>query len=136
MALTDYSDLEQEILDAPEPITLPKGSEAKLRIINHTEGEGEYGTWHLLTFDIPSEPLAKEIRKFISDPIDVKNAEDKIKTRVYNTFAKFTKCFGIDLSEPFDWDDLSGLEGWCILGIQKNDEYGEQNTISKFIVKS
>ena len=133
MSLVDYSDLEQEIMDMPEPITLPRGSEVKLRIINHTEGEGEYGVWHLLTFDIPSEPYAKEIRKFMSDPIGANNASEKIKQRVFNTFKYFVSCFKVDLGQPLDWDTLIGLEGWCILGVKKDDEYGEQNTISKFV---
>lgn len=131
--LTDYTDLEEAIMNAPEPIILPRGSEEKVRIINHAEGEGEYGTWHNLTFDIPSEPLAKEIRKFINDPLQAQNAEEKIKQGVNRNFGYFVKCFDIDISR-FDWDGLVGLEGWAILGVKKDDEYGDSNTISKFVV--
>ena len=134
--MTDYSDMEQEIMDTPDAEVLPRGSEEKLRIINHTEGEGEYGTWHLLTFDIPAKPLVKEIRRFISDPKDAANADEGIKQKVFRGFKYFTTCFGIDLSKPLDWDtDLISLEGWCILGHKVDDEYGPQNTISKFVVK-
>lgn len=133
MALSDYSELEKEIEEMPEPIVLPKGSEVKLRIIGHNSGEGEYGTWHQLIFDIPAEPFAKDIRKFMSDPLDAKDAPPAIKQRVYNAFKYFVKAFGIDLSRPFDWEDLIGLEGYGILGVQKSDDYGEQNTISKFV---
>ena len=132
MALTNYTDLEEEIMNAPEPIILPRGSEMKVRIINHTEGEGDYGTWHALTFDIPSEPLAKEIRKFISDPLQAQDAEERIKQNTNRNFGYFVKCFDIDLAS-FDWNDLEGLEGWAILGVKKDDEYGDQNTISKFV---
>lgn len=130
--LTDYSDLEEEIMNAPEPIILPRGSEVKLRIINHAEGEGEFGTWHNFTFDVPSEPFAKEIRKFINDPLQVQNAKEKIKQGVNRNFGYFVKCFDIDISR-FDWDGLIGLEGWAILGVKKDDEYGDSNTISKFV---
>lgn len=133
MSLSDYSHLEKEINEMPEPKVLPKGSEVKLRIIGHHEGEGEYGVWHLLTFDIPSEPYVKEIRKFISDPLDAEGSSENIKQKVYNTFKYFTNAFNIDLGVPFDWDDMIGLEGWAILGVKKDDEYGEQNTVQKFI---
>jgi hypothetical protein len=40
----------------------------------------------------------------------------------------------IDYSRPFDWeDDLVGLEGWIILGVKKSDEYGDQNTVKKYV---
>jgi len=81
MALADYSDIEQEIKDAPEPKILPRGSEVKARIIGHNEGEGDYGTWHQFVFDVPSDPLVKEFRKFVSDPLQAKDAEERIKAR-------------------------------------------------------
>lgn len=132
MALVDYSEYEEEIMNAPEPIVLPRGSEVKLRIVNHQEGEGDYGTWHRLVFDIPSEPLAKEIGKFVSDPAQAKGAPENIKQKIFRGFGYFVKCFDIDISR-FDWDNLIGLEGWAILGVKKDDEYGDQNTVSKFV---
>jgi len=130
--LTDYSDLEEEIMNAPEPIVLPRGSEVKLRIVNHVEGEGEFGIWHQLVFDVPSNPLVSEIRRFVNDPNDARNAKERIRQKVNRNFGYFVKCFDIDISR-FDWDDLISLEGWAILGVKKSDEYGYQNTISKFV---
>jgi hypothetical protein len=30
-------------------------------------------------------------------------------------------------------DDWPGLEGWAILGMEKTDQYGEQNFVKKFV---
>ena len=134
--LTDYSDLEQEMSEVPEPPTLPIGTEAKLRIIFVGSGEGEYGKWYRVSYDVPSEPLVKEFGDFFSDPLDAKILSDeKQKKKAFRKFYAFATAFGIDISRPFDWeDDLVGLEGWTILGVKKNDEYGEQNTVSKYVV--
>ena len=52
MSLSDYSSMEQEIRNAPEPKVLPKGSEVKARIISVNTGVSEkqksYGArWYM-----------------------------------------------------------------------------------------
>jgi len=49
-------------------------------------------------------------------------------------FKSFATAFGIDYSRPFSWtDDLPGKEGWLIVGVRKSDEYGDQNSVKKYI---
>ena len=137
MALTDYSDLEKEILNAPEPKVLPAGSEVKARIIAVQSGENDDGfIWHRVVFDVPNDPLVLEFNKFMNDLKDRDKMEEKNYVRTRDLFSKFVQCFDIDLSRPFDWGaDLPGKEGWVILGIKKSEEFGDQNTVRKFIVK-
>ena len=136
MSLTDYSDLEHEIKNAPEPKTLPRGTDVKARIINVREGISEKNgcQWYMPVFDVPSEPLALEFNDFFWDLKDRDKLDAKSAARSIRKFKIFADAFGLDYSRPFSWtDDLIGLEGWVILGTQKDDEYGEKNTVSKYV---
>jgi len=136
MALTDYSNIEKEIADAPESSILPKGSEVKARIIGMRGGISEKNNaqWYQPVFDIPTEPLAKEFNDFFWDLADRDKLDEKSAARSMRKFRLFAEAFGLDYSKPFDWEeDLIGLEGWIILGVKKDDEYGDSNTVSKYV---
>ncbi|MHA1286862.1 MAG: hypothetical protein ACTSPB_05600 [Candidatus Thorarchaeota archaeon] len=136
MSLTDYSNLEKEITEAPEPKTLPRGTEVKARIIAMREGISEKNDaqWYMPVFDIPNEPLAMEFNDFFWDLADRDKLDEKSASRSLRKFKLFAEAFGIDYSKPFSWtEDLIGLEGWVILGVKKSDEYGDQNTVSKYV---
>jgi len=136
MALSDYSEMEQEITNAPDPKVLPKGSEVKARIISVKTGVSEKNgaTWHQLLFDVPAEPLAIPFNDFMWDMVDRDKIEPKQRAMAMTQFKNFTAAFGVDLSRPFSWeDDLPGKEGWVILGIKTSDDYGDQNTVKKYV---
>lgn len=135
MGLTDYTDLEQEITDAPEPTILPAGAEIKARIISVRSGVSDTNDckWYQPVLDVPDEPLAMEFNTFLWE-LDREKLTDKQYARSLSDFQKFAKCFGIDYSRPFSWeDDLVGLQGWVIVGVRKSDEYGDQNIVKKYI---
>lgn len=135
MALVDYSELENEIMDAPEPKVLKVGSEVLARIIAVKAGVSEKNgcAWYNITLDVPEDPMVKEFKTFFWE-LDREHLDEKQYARNLYTFKLFVQCFGIDLSRPFNWEeDLVGKEGWVILGVKKDDGFGEQNTISKFI---
>jgi hypothetical protein len=134
--LTDYSSIEKEIADAPEPKILPKGSEVKARIIAVREGVSDKNDaqWYQPVFDIPSEPLALEFNDFFWDLNDRNKLDEKSAARAVRKFKLFAEAFGIDYAKPFDWvDDLPGKEGWMILGVRKSEEFGDSNTVGKYI---
>lgn len=136
MGLSDYSNLEKEIQDAPEPITLAKSTEVKARIIAVREGVSDKNDaqWYQPVFDVPDVPLAAEFNDFFWDLGDLHKLEPKAQARALRKFKIFAEAFGIDYSKPFSWtDDLVGLTGWCILGIKKSEEYGDQNTVQKYL---
>lgn len=136
MVLTDYSDLEKEIADAPEPKTLPRGSEVKARIIGMREGISDKNDaqWYMPTYDVPSDPMVMEFNDFFWDLADKDKLDAKAAARSFRKFKVFAESFGLDYSRPFSWeDDLIGLEGWVILGVKKSDEFGEQNSVSKYV---
>ena len=135
MALTDYSSLEEKIEDAPEPEILPKGTEAKLRIISVRTGEDKNDLRYFMpVYDIPDEPLASEFSDFFYDLVELDKMDEKAQARALRKFKNFAKAFDLDLSQPFDLeDDLTGKTGWAILGVRKSEEYGDQNSVSKYI---
>jgi hypothetical protein len=139
MSLTDYSDLESEIQSAPEPKILARGAEVKARIIAVRTGVSDKNdcAWYQPVFDVPDDPMVVEFNDFIWDLGD---AREKLEAKQYMRnlyrFKNFSAAFGLDYSRPFSWeDDLIGLEGWVILGVKKDDEYGDKNTISKYVIK-
>ncbi len=136
--LVDYSDLEKEIANASEMMTLPAGSEVKARIISVREGVSDRNgaTYYQPVFDIPSQPMVSEFNDFFWDLRDRDKVDSKQYQRNLNHFKTFAAAFGINYAKPFNWvDDLLGLEGWMVLGYKKDDEYGDKNTVKKYIVK-
>jgi len=136
MSLTDYSDIEKDIANAEEPKILPRGTEVKARIIAVRTGVSDKNgaTWYQPVFDVPDEPMVQEFNAFFWDLADRDKIEEKQVARNMSAFKNFAKAFGIDYSKPFDWEeDLVGKEGWVILGVKKSDEYGDQNTVSKYV---
>lgn len=137
MSLTDYSELEKEISDAPEPKILPRGSEVKARIIAVREGISDKNNaqWYQPVFDVPDDPMVIEFNDFFWDLADREKLDAKSAQRALYKFQKFAAAFSLDYSRPFSWeDDLIGLEGWVILGIRKSDEYGDSNSVTKYVV--
>ena len=133
--LTDYSDLEEDIKNAPEPKILPAGSEVKARIIEVNSGISDTNqcVWHSPRFDVPDDVMVKEFKGFFWE-LDKVHLTEKQFGQSLSDFRKFAACFGLDYSRPFTWeDDLPGLEGWVILGIKKDDTYGDQNTVKNYV---
>jgi hypothetical protein len=138
MSLVDYSAMEKDITSAPEPTVIPKDSEVKARIIGVNSGisDKNNAAWYMPRFDVPSEPNSKEFNAFFWDLADLKKLEPKQAAAALRDFKNFAAAFGLDYSRPFSWeDDLPGLEGWIIVGVKKSDEYGDQNTVKKYLSK-
>ena len=138
MGMVDYSDMEKEIADAPEPLILPAGSEVKARIISVREGISDTNNaqYYSPVFDVPDRPMVVEFNDFFWDLTERAKIDPKQFQRTLNRFKNFAAAFGLDYSKPFSWiDSLISLEGFVILGYKKDDEFGDKNTIKKYVVK-
>jgi len=142
MALTDYSSMEGEIKNAPEPTAIKKGTEVRARIIGVRTGEVEKEdsdylgfSYFSVSFDAPDEPIAAEFSDFFWGLENRDKMSEKDFLRAVRKFRTFAEAFGLDYSKPFDLeDDLPGKIGWLITGKPKeSDEYGLQTTVSKYI---
>lgn len=138
MSLVDYSDLEKEIKEAPEPVVLPKGTEVKARIISVKSGVSStnQAKYYMPQFDIPDNVLVTEFNDFLWDLVDRHKLTPKQQARALRRFKVFAESFGIDYAKPFSWDELVGLEGWMIVGYKTDAEYGDKNTVSKYVAGS
>jgi hypothetical protein len=137
MSLTDYSDIEQEISDAPEPKMLPAGSEVEVRIIAVRSGISDKNDckWYQPVFDVPEDPMVMEFNDFFWE-LDKTHLDPKAYARALNKFRNFAQAIDLDYSRPFSWeDDLISKTGWAILGVKKDDTYGDGNTIKKYMTK-
>lgn len=137
MALTDYSDLEQEITDAPEPKILPAGTEVEVRIISVRSGISDKNDckWYQPVFDVPDDPMVIEFNDFFWE-LDREHLDPKQFARALNDFRNFAAAIDLDYSRPFSWeDDLTGKTGWAILGVKKDDTYGDGNTVKKYVTR-
>lgn len=135
MTLTDYSHLENEVKGAEEPKILKAGTEVKARIVSLRYGTSEKNNceWYQVVFDVPDDPMVQEFNDFFWE-LDKEKLDPKQYQRGLYKFQQFIEAFSIDISRPFDKDDdWPGLEGWIILGVRKSEEYGDSNTVKKYV---
>lgn len=140
MSLVDYSSMEGEIKNAPEPTAIQKGTEVRARIIGVRTGfvekeDSDYlgFSYFSVSYDAPDEPLSAEFSDFFWGLENRDKMSEKDYLRAVRKFRSFAEAFGIDYSRPFDpEDDFPGKVGWLITGKPKADEYGLQTTVVKY----
>ena len=122
--------LDMDFSDVVEPRVAAADTEYKLRITDVKEGTDKNGNAYLMPrFEIIEEVGAKDFSYFLGLPhpgLDAKKlnaAKFKLKS--------FMDAFDIAYSsDPADW---VGQEGWAILGVEENAQYGQSNYIKKFV---
>jgi hypothetical protein len=132
MPLFDPSDW--SLGESQEPYAMADGTEAKVRIVEVAKGTDKNGEQYIQPrLEIVNEPYSKDFTHFLHIP-SRKMTEKKLN-QVRNAMKQFCEAFELDISRPFDpADDWPGHEGWAILGVRDNEQYGEQNFIKKLIV--
>jgi len=124
--------LDIDVSSAEEPKVVPADEEYKLRILDATIDRDKNDEPYLLPrFEVVDEPLAKDFTKFLRLPHDGLN--EKQLARVQWNLKLFLEAFDLPTKGRLDPEDLKGKVGWAILGIEDNEQYGEQNYVKKFI---
>ena len=119
--------------DAPEFHTLENGSEVELRIASAEMRNSKGGDPMLaIRFDIPADPLAKDINHFIMLPNSKDN--EKQSAQKLNRVKEFKAAFGLPAVGPIAQEDMEGARGWGILAEEESTEYGKQNKVKKFVI--
>lgn len=122
--------LDMNFDDVVEPTVAPADAEYKLRILDVREGNDKNGNPYLMPrLEILEVVGAKDFSYFLSLPNETMDAK-KLNNTKYRL-----KCFLDAFKLPYSSDpqEWPGSEGWAILGIQEDEQYGEQNYIKKFV---
>ena len=125
-------DLAGGVSDAVEPIVMNAGEEYQIRIISCAVKMNKNDEPYILPrFEVVDEPLAKEITKYFPLPFD--GLDSKKMNSAKLGLSRFFQAFDYEPGEEFDSEDLIGLTGWAILGVEDDEQYGESNYIKRFI---
>uniref|UniRef100_A0A6M3JZL9 Uncharacterized protein n=1 Tax=viral metagenome TaxID=1070528 RepID=A0A6M3JZL9_9ZZZZ len=123
--------LDVDTSDAVEPKAVPAG-ELQVRILSGVIAINKNGNPYFQPrFDIPSEPTSKDFTDYLGLPFP--EMDEKQLNQAKFKLDSFKRCFGIK-KKKFTMDEIIGLTGWAILGLKEDQEYGEQNTIRKYIL--
>lgn len=131
MALIDL--VNENIASTPDPVCVAADSECKLRIIEVTykDSDKNGNSGLLVRFEITDEPLAKDFIRYFTLPSAA--MDEKKRESSKRGLKHFGEAFGIDFQRPFEVEELVGLEGWAILGVEANEQFGDQNYIKRFV---
>lgn len=126
--------LDVETENAPEFKTLPAGSEVELRIVSAEMKNAKQSGAPMLAirFDIPSEPLSKDVYHNIMMPTN--SDDEKARGQKLNRLKEFKACFGLPASGAIASEDMEGARGWAILKEEDGLNGELQNSVKKFVV--
>ena len=132
MTLLDFGEMDLD--SGHEPVVVEGGQEYKLRIVGVTSGTDKNEMDYLMPrLEIVEEPYAKELTKFLHIP-NRDEMDEKRLDRARYAMSSFCDAFGIERSGEHNPEDVwPGHEGWAILGVSDNEEFGEQNFIRKVL---
>lgn len=126
--------LDVETDNAPEFKSLPAGTEAQLRIVEAELKNAKSSGAPMLAihFDIPDEPLSKDIYHNIMMP----NAgdDDKKRAQKLNRLKEFKSAFGLPATGPIASEDMEGCRGWAILNEEEGQDGEMRNSVKRFVV--
>ena len=130
MSILDLTD--QNVNESQDPVAMAANTEARIRIVAIKQDTDKNSNPYILPrFEIIDEPLAKEFTKFLHLP-NPEMTEKKLNA-CKNNLRHFFAAFDVDTSGPIDLDNLIGEEGWAILGLETNEQFGEQNYVKRFV---
>ena len=123
--------LDYNLEDVPELKAVAPG-EYSLTIINVEEKVDKNGNPGILVMMKIADEEAKSVTTWLSLPGD--DDEVEVKNRKLRNLKRFLECFSLTL--PLEVSDMVGSEGWAILRLEDDEEYGEQNRIKRFLVQN
>jgi len=130
MSILDLGNI--DVNDSFEPIAMDADSEIEVQIVDIKMDTDKNGEPYLLPrFEVVDEPTAKEFTKFLRVP-NPALGEKKLNS-AKRALANFGAAFDIDFGGKLDIEELRGLTGWVIVGVEESEEYGDQNYVKRFV---
>lgn len=120
---------------------IPNKTEAKVTIsrVSFTERSENTGKPYLsviLNPDLDKFPSADPIFQVLMLPCEENDKMTNKNNR--RRLATFCDCFGLDYDfDPTNEEELNrmweGAEGWVVVGVNSDPNYGDKNVVSKFM---
>ncbi|TET81252.1 hypothetical protein E3J38_04235 [candidate division TA06 bacterium] len=124
--------LDVETTGAQEPKAMSMG-EYKIRVVGALiDIDKNNHPYFLPRFEIPSEPYSKDFTSFHGLPHDEMTEKQLNQSKWW--LEQFKLCFGLALEGKLTIDQMLRLEGWAILGSKDDPQWGEGNTIRRYLV--
>jgi len=131
MSIIDLTNLALD--DTFEPTVLPKGEEAKLRIVNIIDGKDRNDNIYIMPFfESVDDPYCKEFGDYLPLPDSSMSKKKLNESKI--RLKEFLDAFDIDPSQEINPEEVKGREGWAILGIGKDKDDLPINKISKYVI--
>ena len=125
--------LDVDTTNAPEITIAEGGKEYNITWLGGIIGNDKNGhPYFMPRFEIVGEPYKKDFTRYHALPYE--GMPEKDHARALDELSKFKQCFGIDPSARIDVENDPPLTGWGILGAKEDAEFGEQNTLRKYII--
>jgi len=124
--------LDLHLDDVPDLSAVPEGEyrlrveQAEVRTSQNTGGDYIY-----LSFGIVDEPDSFNVSHVLMLPTD--KDDDKTRSSRLRRIKQFVEAVGLDPAQPFEVEDLIGLECFAILREEEDEEYGVRNRIRRFV---
>jgi hypothetical protein len=132
MSIVDLGRYKDEAQNLPEVSPAEADSEVKLRIIAVRVDKNKHGNDYIMpTFEIPDNLSAPEFTKYMELPREDMDA--RMKAKKLRILENFGECFDFDIFSAWEEPDLVGREGYAIVGVESDEEYGDKNYIKRFI---
>ena len=127
--------------DVFEPKVFEDGEEQLLRIAKCAIHESQTGNISLkVTFEHPTDPEFEDIIEYFGLPQgDARQGglDRKKDNRAKKRIKLFQDCFGVNVNQidfSIEQNQAVGCEGYCILGKETDEQYGDRNRLKQFLV--
>lgn len=122
--------------DAVEPSVVEDG-EYPIRITGfRKDGQGKIvrtaasgSRYFIVVFDIPEEAASKSFSKIFSIPDDTQMDAKRLNMCKWD-LEIFKRAFGLT---EINFNEMVGKEGYALLTVKNDPQYGESNEVKKFI---
>ena len=122
--------------EVPELHAVPGNREYRLKVrdANVQESKGDQTAGQdliLMRFNIEDEPDTKQVTYPIMLPHDSLDEEQNNNRK--RQLKRVVEALGLDPASGFNIEELVGEECWAILTVEESAQYGETNSIKRFI---
>ena len=124
--------LSLEDLDNSQELGVAEPGEHEIRITDVKQDDDKNGKPYLLPrFELADGSKTKDFTKFLRLPFPEMEPKQLNNCRVQ--LKKFFQAFQIDYHGDIDLEGMIGLTAYAILGVEEDEQYGENNYVKSFV---